>query len=86
MCIRDSINNVAVPQVRELLTNYGPLSVLWWDTPMDMNPARAQKLYDTVESLQPQIIQNNRLGGGFPGDTETPEQFVPCLLYTSRCV
>jgi alpha-L-fucosidase len=80
----DYINNVAVPQVRELLTNYGPLSVLWWDTPMDMNPARAQKLYDTVESLQPQIIQNNRLGGGFPGDTETPEQFVPATGFPGR--
>jgi alpha-L-fucosidase len=80
----DYINNVAVPQVRELLTNYGPLAVLWWDTPMDMTPARAQKLYDTVESFQPQIIQNNRLGGGFQGDTETPEQFVPATGFPGR--
>ncbi len=78
------INNVAVPQVRELLSNYGPLAVLWWDTPIDMNHDRAQKLYDAVEKLQPQIIQNNRLGGGFPGDTETPEQFIPATGYPGR--
>jgi alpha-L-fucosidase len=78
------INNVAVPQVRELLSNYGPLAVLWWDTPMDMNKDRAAKLYDTVEKLQPGIIQNNRLGGGFPGDTETPEQYVPATGYPGR--
>ncbi len=28
------LRNVAVPQVKELLTNYGPVSVLWWDTAM----------------------------------------------------
>ncbi|MGA3171556.1 MAG: alpha-L-fucosidase [Chthoniobacteraceae bacterium] len=75
------IDKVAVPQVRELLTNYGPLSVLWWDTPVDMNHDRAAKLYNTVEELQPQIIQNNRLGGGFQGDTQTPEQYIPATGY-----
>jgi alpha-L-fucosidase len=78
------IDKVAVPQVRELLSNYGPLAVLWWDTPIDMTKDRAQKLYDAVESLQPQIIQNNRLGGGFRGDTETPEQFIPATGFPGR--
>jgi len=78
------IDKVAVPQVRELLSNYGPLAVLWWDTPVEMNKERAQKLYDTVEQLQPQIIQNNRLGGGFHGDTETPEQHIPATGMPGR--
>jgi len=30
------IEKVAVPQVKEILTNYGPIAVLWWDTPCDM--------------------------------------------------
>jgi len=80
----DYIAHVAVPQVRELLTHYGPLAVLWWDTPIDMNKDRATKLYDTVEELQPQIIQNNRLGGGYAGDTETPEQHIPATGYPGR--
>ena len=38
------IDNVAVPQVRELLTNYGDVAVLWWDTPTDMTDEYAAKL------------------------------------------
>jgi alpha-L-fucosidase len=71
--------------VKEILSNYGKFPVcLWWDTPIDMNPARAQKIYDVVEKLRPNIIMNNRLGGGFRGDTETPEQFIPAQGYPGR--
>ncbi|HLJ56369.1 MAG TPA: alpha-L-fucosidase, partial [Chthonomonadaceae bacterium] len=77
------IKNVAVPQVREILTHYGPISVLWWDTPIDMNRERAAQLIEVLK-LQPGIIHNNRLGGGFSGDTETPEQFVPATGYPGR--
>ncbi len=77
------IRNVAVPQVREILSNYGPISVLWWDTPVDMTQERAQMLLPLLR-LQPGIIHNNRLGGGYRGDTETPEQFVPATGYPGR--
>src|ERR1051325_10210367 len=40
----DYIDKVAVPQVKELLSNYGKVSVLWWDTPVGMTSARAEKL------------------------------------------
>ncbi len=79
----DYIDKIAVPQVREILTNYGDdvPAVLWWDTAIDMTPARAKKLYDVVEQLKPNIIMNNRLGGGYKGDTETPEQHIPAQGY-----
>jgi len=82
----DYIDHVAVPQVREILTNYGKdiPAVLWWDTPVDMNHERAAKLYKVAETLRPDLIQNNRLGGGFKGDTETPEQFIPPQGYPGR--
>jgi alpha-L-fucosidase len=82
----DYIEETAVPQVKELLTNYGPdvPAVLWWDTPRDMNYERARKLYDTVEALRPDLIVNNRLGGGFRGDTETPEQKIPAQGFPGR--
>jgi alpha-L-fucosidase len=81
----DYIDRVAVPQIREILSNYGAFpAVLWWDTPVDMNTNRAQKLYDLVEQLRPNIIMNNRLGGGFKADTETPEQFIPPQGYRGR--
>ena len=74
------LRTVAVPQVRELLTHYGPVSVFWWDTPKDMTPARAALLAPLL-ALQPGIISNNRLGGGYPGDTKTPEQRIPATGY-----
>jgi len=82
----DYIDHIAVPQVREILTNYGKdiPAVLWWDTPIDMNYERAEKLYRVVEELRPDIIQNNRLGDGFKGDTETPEQHIPPQGYPGR--
>jgi len=79
----DYIRNVAVPQVKEILTNYGPIAVIWWDTPTNMTKARADALLPLLD-LQPGIIQNNRLGGGYAGDTETPEQFVPATGFPGR--
>jgi len=79
----DYIRKVAVPQVKEILSNYGPISVLWWDTPCEMNKERASALIEVLK-LQPGIIHNNRLGGGFKGDTETPEQFIPATGYPGR--
>ena len=73
------LKNVAVPQVRELLTRY-PIDILWWDTPMHMTPQRAAPLA-ALTKLRPGLITNNRLGGGYRGDTETPEQFVPVTGY-----
>ena len=37
-----------------------------------------------MEKLRPNIIMNNRLGGGFKGDTETPEQRIPAQGYPGR--
>lgn len=78
------IDKVAVPQVKEILTNYGPIAVLWWDTPVGMNRERADKLFEFVPQLQPNIITNNRLGGGYIGDTETPEQYIPPTGFPGR--
>jgi alpha-L-fucosidase len=81
----DYIDKVAVSQVKEICSNYGEFpAVLWWDTPQNMNTNRAQKLYDEVKALKPDIIMNNRLGGGFKGDTETPEQKIPAQGFPGR--
>jgi len=73
------IDDFAVPQVRELLTNYGEVAVLWWDTPTDMTDEAATKLQSLL-SLQPDIVTNDRLKRpNFPGDHKTPEQRIPNL-------
>ena len=74
------IKKVAAPQVREILTKYGPIAIIWWDTPYGMTRERADLLAPLLK-LQPGIIANNRLGGGYMGDTETPENRVPATGY-----
>ena len=81
----DYIDKVAVPQVKEICSNYGEFPVvIWWDTPAGMNEERATKLYNAVHALRPNIIMNNRLGGDFKCDTETPEQFIPAGGFPGR--
>ncbi|MFC6098899.1 alpha-L-fucosidase [Olivibacter domesticus] len=73
------IDRVSVPQVKELMTNYGDIAVLWWDTPTNMTDQAAMKLQAQLK-LQPDIITNDRLKRpNFPGDTKTPEQKIPDL-------
>ncbi|MBT8037250.1 MAG: alpha-L-fucosidase [Verrucomicrobiae bacterium] len=78
----DYIDAIAVPQVKEILTRYQP-DVLWWDTPVLMKQHNAKKLAKLL-TITPGIIHNNRLGGGYFGDTETPEQFVPPTGFPGR--
>jgi alpha-L-fucosidase len=84
----DYLERVAIPQTHELLTNYGPLAVFWWDTPVGMTSERAEKLAALL-TLQPGIITNNRLldnrnTNEFSGDTETPEQTIPPTGFKDR--
>lgn len=65
-------------QVRELMTNYGTIDVLWFDFSYDKlhgEAWRGTELMKMVRSLQPQIIVNDRVGVG--GDFTTPEQTIP---------
>ena len=51
-------------QVTELLTNYGPISELWFD--MGSNcPEQSQELYELVHKLQPNCMVSGRLGNGW---------------------
>ena len=63
-------------QVRELLTNYGRIDLLWFDGQWEHTPEewRAAELVAVIRELQPEIVINDRLPGG---DYDTPEQFVP---------
>jgi len=70
------IKKIAAPQVKEILTNYGDIAVLWWDTPKDMTVERADSLQPLI-NVSPGILTNNRLGGNYPGDFTTPEQHIP---------
>lgn len=64
-------------QVRELLTGYGKIDVIWFDGGWERSTLewKSQQLHDMIRELQPGILINDRLPGA--GDFETPEQFVP---------
>ncbi|MGI8869836.1 MAG: alpha-L-fucosidase [Mycobacteriales bacterium] len=75
-------------QVRELLTGYGPVDIMWFDfsfpdmrfsdgTPGGKGRAhwRSEELMALVRELQPDILINDRLD--IPGDFVTPEQYQP---------
>ncbi len=66
---------VALPQVREIIARFDP-AIIWWDTPTNMTRERVKPFADFM-SGHPAIINNNRLGSGFAGDTKTPEQHIP---------
>lgn len=70
------LKEIAVPQLHEILTNYGQLGILWWDTPYNMNNDRANKVWPVLR-YQPHLITNDRLGQWCEGDFETPEQGIP---------
>jgi alpha-L-fucosidase len=72
------IDGLVIPQLRELLTNYGDISIMWFDMGGGViDEARANRILKVVYQLRPNIIYNNRLGGGFEGDFATPEQYIP---------
>lgn len=48
-------------QVRELLTNYGAVSELWFDMG-SLTPDQSRELYDLVKELQPDCLVSGRLG------------------------
>jgi len=78
-------------QLREIVTKYGPLGIMWFDGEWESHwsPERGWDLYDYVRSLQPDILVNNRVGKGrqgmkgitkkdreYAGDYATPEQEI----------
>jgi alpha-L-fucosidase len=79
------VNEIVIPQLREILKNYGDIAILWFDIPGGViNKERADRIQKVVLDCNPNIIMNNRLGGGYHGDTETPEQHIPATGFPGR--
>jgi len=55
------LRTIAEPQVRELLTGYGPLSLIWFDTPLNMTDERVKPFVTAIRTLQPDCLINSRL-------------------------
>lgn len=71
----------AEPQVRELMTNYGPVALIWFDTPRMMTPERAQRFANILRTTQPKTLIDGRLGAR--GDyRSTGDNVIPSGVQT----
>lgn len=76
-----------LPQVQEITTEYGPIVLVWFDTPGKMPKEYAQTLVDLVHKNQPKAFVSSRVGhnlGDYQtlGDMEIPHKNVPGLWET----
>jgi alpha-L-fucosidase len=71
-------------QLTELLTNYGPAAVIWFDGLNYQKKYSGARFLDLIHKLQPGTLANDRIG--VPGDYQTPEQFIPKAIPTRDVV
>ena len=69
------------PQVRELLTNYGDIGLIWFDTPISMTREQSAALKALVKDLQPDCLISGRIGSGLGDYMTTGDNFIPLLPY-----
>ncbi len=67
----------SIPQLKELLTGYGPLGIVWFDMPGGLTKQQTQQLVDSLRVLQPASLFSSRVGQGLGdyrdfGDSEVP--------------
>ncbi len=74
------------PQLKEILTKYGDLCLIWFDTPMaEQTIEQSQELYDMVRKYQPGCLVNTRIGNGLGDyvsckDNMLPEEYTEDLM------
>ncbi|NLG13870.1 MAG: alpha-L-fucosidase [Lentisphaerae bacterium] len=78
------------PQVKEILTQYGDLCLIWFDTPTTLSLEQSKELADMVHKYQPNCLVNSRIGNGMGdyrsmGDNEIPDETMPEGLFESAC-
>lgn len=66
-----------IPQVRELLTNYGDLKVIWFDYPHDITKEQSTRLRDLVKSIQPDCQINSRIAHGLNDYESLGDNMLP---------
>jgi alpha-L-fucosidase len=66
-----------IPQLRELLANYGPIGLIWFDTPGQISLEQSRYLTDLVHELQPECLVNGRVGHGQGDYKEMGDNYLP---------
>jgi len=86
------LRDKSIPQVKELLSNYGPIGLIWFDVPVMMTAERSKLFADLVHSIQPETLINSRLGEGnvhdyqSMGDNEIPHKVISGAWETAATI
>lgn len=78
------IKNKAIPQIKEILSNYGDLSLIWFDTPGLLTEEQVVELRKTVKTLQPNCLINSRIGHKQHDYFQTGDNAIPIQVYTKE--
>jgi len=70
-----------IPQVKELLTEYGKIGMIWFDTPYDMPVELCRELAAVVKSCQPDCLINGRIGYGLGDYRQMADNSIPAHAY-----
>ncbi len=71
------VEDYVKPQVHELLTQYGPIGLIWFDTPKRMTEEQSQSLLELVHTLQPDCLVSGRVGNAQGDYTSTRDNRIP---------
>jgi alpha-L-fucosidase len=71
------IHSKVEPQLRELLTKYGEIGLIWFDTPALMTREQSLAIKQLVQSIQPQCLVNGRIGNDFGDYAVMPDNRIP---------
>jgi len=72
------------PQVKEILSNYGTLALIWFDTPGLLSERQVTELRNMVKSLQPACLINSRIGHNKHDYVQTGDNAIPIQVYTKE--
>jgi len=65
------------PQLKELLTKYGDVGLIWFDTPQIMSYEHSKEVSDYVKSIQPNCIVSGRIGNQLGEYMSTGDNRIP---------
>ena len=73
--------NKVVTQLKELLTNYVKIGLIWFDTPYTMPKPLCEELRKVVKSCQPECLINGRIGYGLGDYRQMADNSIPHCMY-----
>lgn len=78
---RRYLDEKCLPQLKELLTGYGEIGMIWFDTPLGMTESESREIFSLVKSIQPNCIVSGRIGNNIGEYMTTGDNDIPSLPF-----